>query len=97
MIYYFFPDLTVDYYLFHCQSIPTVDVTVWRYHSNFLSSMVVAQGSNFVRLFARFCQQRLHVPKKMTGKLNSGFDFVLFDSLKILYTCIRVTGSVCTK
>ena len=70
MIYYSLPDLTVDYYLFHCQSIPTVDVTVWRYHSNFLSSMVVAQGPNFVRLFARFCQQRLHVPKKMIGKFG---------------------------
>ena len=73
MIYYSLPDLTVDYYLFHCQSIPTVDVTVWRYHSNFLSSMVVAQGPNFVRLFARFCQQRLHVPKKMTGKFGVRF------------------------
>ena len=73
LIYYSLPDLTVDYYLFHCQSIPTVDVTVWRYHSNFLSSMVVAQGSNFVRLFARFCQQRLHVPKKMTGKFGVRF------------------------
>ena len=58
--------------------------------------MVVAEGSNFVRLFARFCYQRLHVPeiyqmlkriKKLSRclkkQLFSTFDVILPYTIKV--------------